>query len=861
MTTKRKTQLKRAAISWLCVAVLVGGSVPAGLPGIIPAVTAAAEDVIAADHIINLAELANYLDGTTDCPTGIIASYGKTRGGNVYNSVIELTINESGTYKLTGSNYISEAYFDVKIIAAAGVNANIVCENAFIRNDDGTYQNCCDGVGINDDLYTVDRPNETSAVNYVVPFKAEAGAAITLSGTLDVDTFSIYKAWDYRANSYNGGNTYSYATPVSEGSGTVNTGAFSVVTYTDNNGGVIDRGYYLSAGENTYSADLADIWITSSTDNGSACGAIEKKSLSEMFECFGINGMKFNPSRITGDVTVECNETHTTEDGICDKDGYNFIIDLNKLGDYADGNTALPEIITAESSDNSITLTITQSGAYKLTGANTTDVQIYAASGVTADIVCDNAYIKNTNGYYDYETSNEGDDEDGFSGISSFYMYDYTYPFGTADDGQINLSGKLVVNTYTVDLEYHYQSTHFADEASHITADYTIVSYTINRYTRDEAFFLKGAEYDAADYAGEYQCINVEGKPAGEYKFTAGTDSVTISYYNDHCFDGGSDTCDYCGVGFTRYNITFEDGSENPATERVIENRTVARPWSDPTAPVGKQFTGWYTSEDCTTEYDFEQSVTQDITIYAGWEALPVQSVAVKTAPTKTSYIEGQKFDPAKLVIAVTYENGTLDVAYTDETKGDFTFAPAELSLGDTKVTITYGGESAEQDITVAKKQVTGIAIKTAPNTTSYIEGQKFDPAGLVITATYDNGKTENITYSDSTKDGFTFAPEELSLGDTKVTITYGGKSADQEITVAKKQLSSIAVKTPQTKTSYIEGEKYDPAGLVITLTYDNGKTEDVTYNDETKNGFTFTSNELSLNNAKVTITYGGKSV
>ena len=71
MTTKRKTQLKRAALSWLCVAAIAGGSVPAGLPGIIPAVTAAAEDTIAADHIINLAELTNYQSGTTVCPAGL----------------------------------------------------------------------------------------------------------------------------------------------------------------------------------------------------------------------------------------------------------------------------------------------------------------------------------------------------------------------------------------------------------------------------------------------------------------------------------------------------------------------------------------------------------------------------------------------------------------------------------------------------------------------------------------------------------------------------------------------------------------------------------------------------------------------
>ena len=93
MTTKRKTQLKRAALSWLCVAAIAGGSVPARLPGIIPAVTAAAEDTIAADHIIDLSDeirTNEYIAVTNE--TDDEGSYKK------------LTINESGTYKLTGSN-------------------------------------------------------------------------------------------------------------------------------------------------------------------------------------------------------------------------------------------------------------------------------------------------------------------------------------------------------------------------------------------------------------------------------------------------------------------------------------------------------------------------------------------------------------------------------------------------------------------------------------------------------------------------------------------------------------------------------------------------------------------------------------
>ena len=151
MTTKRKTQLKRAAISWLCVAALAGGSVPAGLPGIIPAVTVAAEEAIAADHIINLAELTNYLSGTTDCPAGITASYGKNNNGDTYNSIIELKITQSGTYKLTGANTT-----DVKIYAASGVTANIVCDNAYIRNTNGDWALGIGGGGEDDESLDID---------------------------------------------------------------------------------------------------------------------------------------------------------------------------------------------------------------------------------------------------------------------------------------------------------------------------------------------------------------------------------------------------------------------------------------------------------------------------------------------------------------------------------------------------------------------------------------------------------------------------------------------------------------------------------------------------------------------------------
>lgn len=88
----------------------------------------------------------------------------------------------------------------------------------------------------------------------------------------------------------------------------------------------------------------------------------------------------------------------------------------------------------------------------------------------------------------------------------------------------------------------------------------------------------------------------------------------------------------------------------------------------------------------------------------------------------------------------------------------------------------------------VETRTLESIEVKDAPTKTEYTEGDHFDPTGLVITASYDDGSEEDIAYSDSPSD-FTFSPStsaELSTSDDSVSITYGGKSTSQAITVSK---------------------------------------------------------------------------
>ena len=81
---------------------------------------------------------------------------------------------------------------------------------------------------------------------------------------------------------------------------------------------------------------------------------------------------------------------------------------------------------------------------------------------------------------------------------------------------------------------------------------------------------------------------------------------------------------------------------------------------------------------------------------------------------------------------------------------------------------------------------LSSIAVKTPPTKVSYTEGENFDPTGLVITRTYSDASTSDWSYAEHTSD-FTFTPSlttALTTGNTSVTITYGGKSTTQAITV-----------------------------------------------------------------------------
>ena len=148
--------------------------------------------------------------------------------------------------------------------------------------------------------------------------------------------------------------------------------------------------------------------------------------------------------------------------------------------------------------------------------------------------------------------------------------------------------------------------------------------------------------------------------------------------------------------------------------------------------------------------------------------------------------------------------------------------------------------------------KLTGISILTPPSKTTYTAGETFNPAGMVVQATYSNGATLQAT-------GYTYSPSTaLTDGTTEVTIVYteGGVSASatQAVTVVHK-LESIAVTTQPSKTVYEYGDSFASAGMVVRATYSDGATANVT-------GFTCTPATLStVGTQTVTVSYTERSV
>ncbi|MBR5459960.1 MAG: bacterial Ig-like domain-containing protein, partial [Clostridia bacterium] len=265
-------------------------------------------------------------------------------------------------------------------------------------------------------------------------------------------------------------------------------------------------------------------------------------------------------------------------------------------------------------------------------------------------------------------------------------------------------------------------------------------------------------------------------------------------------------------------DIIYAIGAKPTASEF-----TVYELYSDGTEREIKTF-------DVEVADDFAQNAgTATVTIKArGFEtevevAVGLESIAIKSAPAKTEYFDGDALDLTGLEIVAILGNGE-QISVTK-----FTTNVETATLGTTTVTVMYGGKEATFDITVKEVVLDSIVINSWPDKElagGYLEGDPVDLTGLTVKAIYNNGYTEVLGLD---KIEAVYGAEVMTRG-TTLTVSYGGKILSGLIlTVNSKAISEITITTPAEKTVYMVGEELDITGLELTVNYEDGSSEVVT--------------------------------
>jgi len=158
-------------------------------------------------------------------------------------------------------------------------------------------------------------------------------------------------------------------------------------------------------------------------------------------------------------------------------------------------------------------------------------------------------------------------------------------------------------------------------------------------------------------------------------------------------------------------------------------------------------------------------------------------------SPTKTSYKEGEVFNPNGLTVTATFQKEDSST-YTTNVTNDVSWSV--LTSSSTSVTGTYDHSGVEMQVTVNGITVislTGLSIDGTLTKTVYEEGDTFDPTGLTLYADYSDNSHVDVT---SKAD---WPTEPLVAGQMSITVTYGA----QELTfygihVKEKQVSASRV-------------------------------------------------------------------
>ena len=159
----------------------------------------------------------------------------------------------------------------------------------------------------------------------------------------------------------------------------------------------------------------------------------------------------------------------------------------------------------------------------------------------------------------------------------------------------------------------------------------------------------------------------------------------------------------------------------------------------------------------------------------------------------------------------------------------------------------TGGGGGGSPVVPDEEYYIVGIEMTTPPTNSDYGVGDVFDPTGMVLKVTWNDGWVQEI------KDGqnCVITPSgPIEYGTESVKITYDTWTYDFPLNVHK--ITGMELTALPARTLYAEGEAFSTVGLGLDLVFDDDSTRALT------SGYTLSENaaSLSASDESVTVTY-----
>ena len=314
------------------------------------------------------------------------------------------------------------------------------------------------------------------------------------------------------------------------------------------------------------------------------------------------------------------------------------------------------------------------------------------------------------------------------------------------------------------------------------------------------------------------------------------------------------------GVGINAQNITLEVGETTTVIATVLpENATNKNvTWSSSEKDIASVDNGLITgkSEGTATitvetqDGNYQASVEVNV-INPTEEEVTITGIDIASMPTKTTYIKGEVLDLTGGIITVTYSDDTFTEVDMTSDEVEVTGYDSNL-VGNQTLTISYEEQTTTFEITV-RNEITGIAVATTPNKTSYTVGEELDLTGGVITVSYEDGTTADVDMLSAEVQVTGY--NSTQIGNQTITVSYAGHTATFNVTV-RNEVREIGIASAPSKISYIRGEELELAGGVITVTYVDGSTENVDMTSEEVEVTGYDRTELGTQT--ITVSYGG---